>query len=107
MLQEELLYPSEWSGQSFWDGFKSNESGTAILFGENFSPRVNGVFKGTQGQTVIIDIDTYENSRLILAKIYAASGGTRQKERKSFFSQLENTLSDLNCENIILGGDFN
>ena len=105
-LQGESLYTSEWSGRRFWNGFKSNESGTAILFGENFSPRVN-VFKGTQGQTIIIDIDTDENSRLIIANIYAPSGGTRQKERKSFFSKLEDTLRDLNCENIILGGDFN
>ena len=38
---------------------------------ENFSPPINGVFKGTQGQTVTIDIDTDENSRLIRANIYA------------------------------------
>ena len=68
---------------------------------------MSGVFKGMQGQTVMIDIDTDENSRLILANIYAAWGGTQQKEQKSFFSKLENTLRDLNCENIILGGDFN
>ena len=68
---------------------------------------MNNVFKGTQGQTIIIDIDTDENSRLIMANIYAPSGGTRQKERKSFFSKLEDTLRDLNSENIILGGDFN
>ena len=49
---------------------------------------MNGVVKGTQGQTVIIDIDTDENSRLILANIYAPSGGTRQKEPKSLFSKL-------------------
>ena len=106
-LQEESLYTSEWSGSSFWNSYKSNESGSAVLFGETFRPRVNGVFKGMQGQTVIIDIDTDENSRLILANIYAPSGGTRQTERKSFFSNLEATLRDLNCENIILGGDFN
>ena len=58
---------------NFLDSYKSNESGKAILFGENFSPPVNGVFKGTQGQTVTIDIDTDENSRLILANIYVPS----------------------------------
>ena len=79
----------------------------AVLFGETFRPRVNGVLKGTQGQNIIIDIESEENLRLILANIYAPSGGTRQKERKSFFSKLEETLRDLNCENIILGGDFN
>ena len=42
---------SEWSGLSFWNNYYSNESGTAVLFGETFRPRVNGVLKGTQGQT--------------------------------------------------------
>ena len=55
-LQEESLYTSEWSGSSFWNSYKSNESGSAVLFGETFRPRVNGVFKGTQGQNIIIDI---------------------------------------------------
>ena len=77
------------------------------MFGETFRPHVNGVFKGTQGQTTIIDIESDENLHLILANIYAPSGGTRTKERKSFFSQLEDTLRGLNGENIILGGDFN
>ena len=74
---------------------------------ETFRPHVNGVFKGTQGQTTIIDIESDENLCLILANIYAPSGGTRTKECKSFFSQLEDTLRGLNGENIILGGDFN
>ena len=79
----------------------------AVLFGETFRPRVNGVFKGTQGQSIIIDIESDENLQVILANIYAPSGGTRQTERKTFFTNLESTLGDLNCENIILGGDFN
>ena len=77
------------------------------MFGETFRPRVNGVFKGTQGQNTIIDIESEENLHLILATIYAPSGGTWQKERKSFFSKLEETQRDLNCENLILARDFN
>ena len=106
-LQEESLYTSKWSGSSFWNNHKSNESGSEVLFGETFRPRVNGVFKGMQGQNIVIDIESDENLRLILANIYAPSGGTRQKECKYFFSKLEETLRDLNCENINLGGDFN
>ena len=78
----------------------------ALSCSETFQPRVNGVFKGTQGQSIIIDIESDENLQLILANIYAPSGGTRQTERKTF-TNLESTLGDLNCENIILGGDFN
>ena len=100
------LYTSEWSGRIFWIAIKAiNPEQQSYL--ENFSPPINGVFKGTQGQTVTINIDTDENSRLILANIYAPLWGTWQIERKSFFFKLENTLRDLNCENIILGGDFN
>ena len=82
-LQERSLYTSEWSGSSFWNSYKSNESGSAVLFGETFRARVNGVFKGMQGQNIIIDIESKENLRLILANIYAPSGCTRQKERKT------------------------
>ena len=106
-LQEESLYTSEWSGLSFWNSYSSNESGTAVLFGETFKPQVNSVHKGAQGQSVIIEIEGEENLHFTLANIYAPSAGTRQKELKTFFANLETTLGDLNCENIILGGDFN
>ena len=59
----------------------------ALSSSETFRPRVNGVYKGTQGQNIIIDIEKEENLRLILANIYTPSGGTWQKERKSLFLQ--------------------
>ena len=30
-LQEESLYTSEWSGSSFWNSYKSNESGSGLV----------------------------------------------------------------------------
>ena len=68
-LQEESLYMRKWSSLSFWNSHTSNGSRTAVLFGETFRPHVKGVLKGTQGQSIIIDIESDENFKLILANI--------------------------------------
>ena len=104
--QDELVYAREWHGKSFWNHNDSRTAGTAILFSDNFSPKILQEIKDEYGQTIILILEL-ETVPLVFCNVHAPSGGINKTSRKEFFDDLENTLKDLNYVNFIIGGDFN
>ena len=72
-----------------------------ILFNNNFNFRILKVFLDPNGRSIICDIDA-NGKPITLANIYAPND-----DDPNFFKSFFEHLSDFQCEEIIIGGDFN
>ena len=103
---DEIIYSREWRGARYWIHCDSRSAGTGILFSDKFQPTISQIVRDDNGRYIIVIIESVDNIPYVLCNVYAPSGGTHKSLRKEFFSQLEQTLKDLNLTNYIIGGDF-
>ena len=95
------VWSAEWGLTSLFTSYSSSSGGVAILFNNNFTFQLQRSFLDNTGRFVICDIKT--NEKLItLATIYAPN-----EDDPSFFERFHNHLRDFQCDDIIIGGDFN
>ena len=102
---DEIIYSREWRGACYWSHCDSRSAGTAILFSDKFQPTISQIVCHDNGRYIIVIIESVDNIPYALCNLYAPSGGTHKSLSKEFFSQLEQTLKDLNLTNYIIGGD--
>ena len=103
---DEIIYSREWRGACYWSHCDSRSAGTAILFSDKFQPTISQIVCDDNGRYIIVIIESVDNIPYALCNVDAPSGGTHKSLSKEFFSQLEQTLKDLNLTNYIIGGDF-
>ena len=95
------LWASEWGYQALFSHCTSNKAGVGILFNNNFNFRVLKVFLDPNGRSIICDIEV-NGKPITLANIYGPND-----DDPNFFESFFEHLSDFQCEEIIIGGDFN
>ena len=93
---------SVWSSQWGLKSLFTSSGGVAILFDNNFTFQLQrSFFLDNTGRFIICDIKT--NEKLIaLATIYAPN-----EDDPGFFGRFHDHLRDFQCDDIIIGGDFN
>ena len=79
----------------------SQKAGVCILFNNNFNLQIHKYFLDPKGRFIICDIVADGKSHT-LANIYVPN-----EDDPSFFQSFFQQLSSFNCEEIIIGGDFN
>ena len=99
--EKEPLWSSEWGSSAFFSSFSSASAGVCILFNNNFEFKVMRQFSDPEGRFIIIDIKI-ENKIITLVNIYAPND-----DNPAFFKKVLSHLLPFDCEEIVLGGDFN
>ena len=94
-------WSSEWGYKTLFSCCSSASGGVAILFNNNFAFQLERSYSDHKGRFVICDIKTNERF-FTLATIYAPND-----DDPAFFECFFSHLQDFNCDDIILGGDFN
>ena len=97
----------KWEGPSYSAG-KDKSSSIAILFRKNTQFEVNKISEDENGRFLLVN-GTKDDKNVTLCNIYAPSGPQKFKERKLFFENLKDSISEFQPDNskLILGGDFN
>ena len=99
--EKEPLWSSEWGSSAFFSSLSSASAGVCILFNNNFEFQVMRQFSDPEGRFIIIDIKI-ENKIITLVNIYAPND-----DNPAFFKKVLSHLLSFDCEEIVLGGDFN
>ena len=95
------IWSSEWGYKSLFSCCSSAKGGVAILFNNNFSFQILRLYLDTNGRFIICDTET-EGECITLATLYAPN-----EDERSFFQDFFDHLSDFQCDDLIIGGDFN
>ena len=95
------VWSAEWGYQAIFSTFSSNKAGVCILFNNTFNLQIQKLFVDPSGRFIICDIQANSKS-LTLANIYAPN-----EDSPAFFLDFFDHLSDFNCDDIVIGGDYN
>ena len=95
------MWSAEWGYKTIFSGQASSKCGVAILFNNTFSFKIRKSFSDPNGRFIICDIET-EQKCITLATLYAPN----VDDPRSFEIVFEHLL-DFECDEIIIGGDFN
>ncbi|KAL9978135.1 hypothetical protein ACROYT_G015622 [Oculina patagonica] len=95
------LWQNEWGYKALFGCDSSRKAGVAILFKNNFDFILNKEYIDPGGRFIILDIKA-ANLSFTLVNLYAPN-----KDDPSFFQNITNRMRDFDCDNIVIGGDFN
>ena len=95
------MWSAEWGYRAVFGGLSSASAGVSILLNSNFDFQIVRQFSDPEGRFVLCDIKI-DNKILTLLNIYAPN-----EDEPVFFENIYNNLVSFECEEIILGGDFN
>ena len=101
----EKVWSSEFGGNIIYSHGNTQSRGAAILIHNSVDIDVNGSSVDCNGRFVILDIN-FQGDRYVIGNLYAP---TRDNEREQIivFEQFKQKIIALDCENIIIAGDFN
>lgn len=85
--KEEILIQSQWGSKAFFNSYKTNSRGVAILLNNNFEYKVHNVHKDNSGNYLILDTTT-ENMNLLLVNIYGPN-----LDKPNFYSEIKVKLT--------------
>lgn len=91
------LWHTEWGGQAFFN--------IAILVSRKFSPNILQVTSDDDGRILLMDVEV--DDTVFTVGSYYAPNQDKPQSQITALQELEQALSDLTSENIIIGGDFN
>ena len=95
------MWSAECRYKTIFRGLASNQSGVAVLFNNNFDFKIKKSFSDPNGRYIICDTET-DKKYITLATLYAPND-----DDPTFFETFFAHLLDFECDDIILGGDFN
>uniref|UniRef100_A0A3B3USS7 exodeoxyribonuclease III n=1 Tax=Poecilia latipinna TaxID=48699 RepID=A0A3B3USS7_9TELE len=94
---EHKKYLREWVGQVHFSSYSTNKRGVIILIHRNFPFTALDTFRDTEGRIILIKGVLYGES-FLLGSVYGPN---------DFFAALLNQTAEMDCPNILIGGDFN
>lgn len=94
-------WKSEWKGETFFSGNKTNRAGVAILFNQSFSGKIVQYNEFITGRLVSVDV-TINDRDISIFNIYGSN-----EDNTSIFCRTESEILKQDDKNVILGGDFN
>lgn len=92
---------AEWGYECYFASHSSQSRGVCILFNNNFDFKVKRVIKDTQGNFILIIIQTM-GKEIMLVNIYGPNN-----DDPGFYINLQHTIEGLHVQDIIMGGDWN
>jgi len=92
---------NQWGADIYYSHGDSDSRGVSIWFNKPFDYHVNNVYRDEYGRYIIMDLNI-NSIRTIIVNVYAPNG-----DDVHFFQSLINDINNLECPNIIWGGDFN
>ena len=95
------LWTAEWGYKALFSCCASNKAGTCILFNNNFHLQITKTRSDPNGRFIICDICT-NGKNITLCNLYAPN-----EDKPDFFRDIAIYLQDCQCDEIIIGGDFN
>lgn len=99
-----FLWAREWGGQIFHSHGCSSSRGVAIMLHRDSDYKIGSVVRDTEGRFIGMDIHL-EDQILTICSIYAPTQD-KPKKQVEYLEELDSLLSQLDCSNLILGGDF-
>ena len=96
---------SEMEGLSYLSAGKDKSSSISILFIKNTTFEVNKISVDENGRFLLVN-GTKDDKNVTLCNIYAPSGPQKFKERRLFFENMKDSISEFQPDNskLILGG---
>ena len=94
-------WSAEWGYKSLFSCCSSAKGGVAILFNNNFCFQILRTYSDVNGRFIICDVKS-EGKYITLATLYAPND-----DEPCFFQDFFDHLRDFQCEDLIIGGDFN
>ena len=95
------LWAAEWGYKTLFSCCTSAKGGVAILFNNNFDLQLLRTYLDPNGRFIICDI-TAEKKCKTIATLYAPND-----DDPNFFLNFFDHLNDFQCDEVIIGGDFN
>uniref|UniRef100_A0A3Q3FF70 exodeoxyribonuclease III n=1 Tax=Labrus bergylta TaxID=56723 RepID=A0A3Q3FF70_9LABR len=99
--EEHKKYLREWVGQVHFSSYSTNKRGVIILLHRNLPFTVTASFQDTEGRIVLVKGVLFGED-VLLGNIYAPNA-----QDGAFFALLFSQLAEMDCPNMIIGGDFN
>lgn len=98
---EHKKYLREWVGQVHFSSYSTNKRGVIILVHKKLPFTVKDCYKDIEGRVVLIKGELYGEA-VLLGSIYAPNVYDEE-----FFASLLSKIADMDCPNMLIGGDFN
>ncbi|KAL9985252.1 hypothetical protein ACROYT_G007630 [Oculina patagonica] len=95
------VWSAEWGYKTIFSCCTSAKGGVAILFNNNFAFQLERTYVDPNGRFIICDITT-DKKCVTIATLYAPN-----EDDPDFFSNFFDHLNDFECDDVIIGGDFN
>lgn len=99
------VWQREWGGEIIYSHGLSNARGTAILVKRNSDFEILAEATDDEGRVTILKIKN-EQSTIVLGNVYAPTQDDSTQQIK-IIDFIEDVLETFQCQDIILGGDFN
>lgn len=99
--ENENMLRNEWGFDCYFNSFKPNSRGVAILINNNFNFKINGEKRDLTGNFLALDIEI-EDSKITLINVYGPN-----QDNPTFFNIITETIDEFENPNIIICGDFN
>lgn len=100
--EEENYIETMWGHDVFFNSYKSNSRGIAILFNDNCEVKVHKNYRDENGNYLILEA-TIDNLQFLLVNLYGPNSDTPE-----FYSQLLGKIEEIySGQYVIIGGDFN
>lgn len=104
-LSSAPLWRTEWGGQAFFNNGTRSSRGVAILVSKKFSPNILHITSDDEGRILLMDLEVSDTVYTV-GSYYAPTQDKPQCQMETL-QVLENLLSELTAEQIIIGGDLN
>ena len=92
---------AEWGYQALFSCCSSRKAGVMILFNNNITFQISRTYCDPEGRFIICDMTT-NGKQLTLVNLYAPND-----DDPNFFTAVFEHLSDFQCDEVIIGGDYN
>ena len=97
----EQMVRNEWGYECFFSSYTSRARGVAICFNNTFEYKLINVINDPNGNFIVVKLKI-NLSDYVLINLYAPN-----KDDPIFFQNIYTLLSNINLNNIIIGGDWN
>ena len=92
---------AEWGYKCYFASYNSNSRGVSILFNNNFEFSVNKVYKDIAGNYIFATVRMMDKE-FVIVSLYGPN-----RDNPEFYAELEERISEVRFENLIIGGDWN
>ena len=92
---------AEWGYKCYFASYNSSSRGVTILFNNNFEFSVTKVNKDIAGNYVFATVRIMDKD-FVIVSLYGPNRGNPE-----FYAELEERISEVGFENLIIGGDWN